>query len=493
MNLTDKQIDEYLSGIFSGKYDASDNLPAEVYEAISKNLMEGLEKGLGGIAFAERNPALMREFQENVYMFSGAKTYQQVREMGGFLAETSTYQEFKEKAMGVYEEYNKKWLRSEYNTAYAQGTTANQWEKIDQEKRMFPYIMYSAVMDANTSEECAGFNGLTLPVSDSFWDNYTPPNHFNCRCILEQVDHYSDEQVSTPAEKATAEEIGKAGVTDVFTMNPYKDKYIFNPDHPYFEVAPRDVAFAETNFGLPIPPPLVEVPATDLEFNYDYASMQKQGIADAMREMFAKNGQISVNPLINSTTLKVLRGQLETVQELMNEYAISPKNATGKIDLKFKSGKSVLGRVRRYIEGGNLAEINFGDKWASAIYHQFVEGATVLRQFSAVDLQNLYKSTTVHEFAHVLATESSARKLGEKAYQEFFVELKEVRKAYDAELLTLKNDNNLAGIYKIHLGHYAHTNLNEFMAEGFTEYKLKANPSKYAEKVGKLIDKYFKK
>ena len=31
------------------------------------------------------------------------------------------------------------------------------------------------------------------------------------------------------------------------------------------------------------------------------------------------------------------------------------------------------------------------------------------------------------------------------------------------------------------------------MAEGFTEYKLNSNPSKYALEVGQLIDKYFKK
>jgi hypothetical protein len=31
------------------------------------------------------------------------------------------------------------------------------------------------------------------------------------------------------------------------------------------------------------------------------------------------------------------------------------------------------------------------------------------------------------------------------------------------------------------------------MAEGFTEYKLKSNPSKYAKLIGQLIDKYYKK
>jgi hypothetical protein len=48
-------------------------------------------------------------------------------------------------------------------------------------------------------------------------------------------------------------------------------------------------------------------------------------------------------------------------------------------------------------------------------------------------------------------------------------------------------------VNQISLGDYASTNIDEFMAESFTEYRLSSKPSKYAVLVGKLIDKYFKK
>ena len=57
--------------------------------------------------------------------------------------------------------------------------------------------------------------------------------------------------------------------------------------------------------------------------------------------------------------------------------------------------------------------------------------------------------------------------------------------------MVLKKD--ATGLNKIHLGKYANTNSNEFIAEAFTEYKLHSSPSKYAIEVGKLIDKHFKK
>ena len=40
---------------------------------------------------------------------------------------------------------------------------------------------------------------------------------------------------------------------------------------------------------------------------------------------------------------------------------------------------------------------------------------------------------------------------------------------------------------------YSVTNIDEFMAESFAMYKLNSLPSQYALRVGKIIDKYFKK
>jgi hypothetical protein len=57
----------------------------------------------------------------------------------------------------------------------------------------------------------------------------------------------------------------------------------------------------------------------------------------------------------------------------------------------------------------------------------------------------------------------------------------------------LQAAGNFQKIKEIHLGRYSETNLNEFMAEAFTEYKLSSKPGKYALQVGKLIDRIWKK
>ncbi len=60
-------------------------------------------------------------------------------------------------------------------------------------------------------------------------------------------------------------------------------------------------------------------------------------------------------------------------------------------------------------------------------------------------------------------------------------------------MLAYNQARNRKAVYNISLGKYASYSIDEFHAEAFKEYKLKSNPSKYAVKVGELIDKYFKR
>lgn len=260
---TKEQQDRLLERIFRGNVSLV-RLPADLYHAIADRLKSGLYKGFrGGLtAFTYGKPdhLLLNELRTNIYAFSAAKTFQEVKEISGKLVKDGQiipFNEFKKEADQIFDQYNKHWLRAEYRTAIGQARNARAWNKFEAQKETFQLLRYNAVSDDNICPICEPLDGITLPVDDPFWDNFMPENHFNCRCLVEQ---YTDEEARPTGDEkvfTAADEAVSQGLSEEFMMNPGKDGVVFKEagpnKHPYFDVEPRYQSFAKENFGLPIP------------------------------------------------------------------------------------------------------------------------------------------------------------------------------------------------------------------------------------------------
>jgi SPP1 gp7 family putative phage head morphogenesis protein len=256
MKYTSKQIAAFIKGVHSGKIKVN-SLPKDLYLAIAKELEKALYKGFGGtvssFSFGTMEADLIAELRSNVYMFSGAKTYQQVRYLSTLATKTKNFSEYKNEALQVFENYNVNYLRAEYVTCIGQGAIARQWADIESTKKMFPYLKYNAVMDKNTAETCRSLDGIILPVNSSLWSKYAPLNHFNCRCILEKIDKFEDVKVMSDVKLRPIVNLLDEKVPEEFKMNSGKSGYVFSQKHPYFKVAAKDKELAKKNFNLPIP------------------------------------------------------------------------------------------------------------------------------------------------------------------------------------------------------------------------------------------------
>ena len=251
---SDDQIKDLLDGIYAGSITEHD-LPEDLYYAIADYLKSGLYSGFGGALtdFAGKDLELLQELRENIYMFSAAKTYQETKDIRDLMFNSDgdlvSNREFNQLGAQAFDQWNNDWGRTEYNTARAQAQTAGQWNEIQSSKDILPFLTYSTIGDACAI--CAPLDGFTAHVDDPVWDSIMPVNHFNCECIVTQED---EEAIPTPTdEKESIYNQVTGEMSDEFKMNPGKDGYIFSPEHPYFEVAPKDREYAANNFNLPIP------------------------------------------------------------------------------------------------------------------------------------------------------------------------------------------------------------------------------------------------
>lgn len=249
MKFTDNEIELFLKGIFNGTITAYD-IPQDFYFAIADYLKRGVYKGFGAnlADVASNDLELLTALRENIYMFSAAKSYTELKDMSSLLVDNRTWSEFYKVAKDRFDIYNVDYAKTEYRTAVGQAQMAAQWNEIERTKDVIPYLKYSAIMDPNTSTICAPLDGIVAKVDDPIWDTIMPLNHFNCRCTVTQ--EYTGEPTADRDEVAKGVE---DQMQDIFKHNSGKDGMIYPKSHPYFDVPAKDKDYAKRNFDLPIP------------------------------------------------------------------------------------------------------------------------------------------------------------------------------------------------------------------------------------------------
>lgn len=248
---TEEDIDNFVEGVYTGLYD-EENLPEWYYFLIAAVLFAAVEKGFGmtleEAAVGSVEYVYLTAMQENVYIFSAAKTYQQVNAMKDLLAKYGSNEElFKQEAVKIFEQYNTpkgaNYLSVEYKTAKAQAKAAKNWISIVANQDSVGCLRYKTQEDNRVRPEHQTLNNIKKPINDVFWDVYYPPNGYLCRCYVlpEQCDIKNE--FSNPLDH---------NVPEAFQFNSGKEKKVFSPKHPYFKVARGDKELAKRNFNLPL-------------------------------------------------------------------------------------------------------------------------------------------------------------------------------------------------------------------------------------------------
>lgn len=182
-------------------------------------------------------PAEMRQsLEQDIFVFSGFKTYHQLKEASELLRDSQgrvkSFNQFYQDVSAIRKKYNRNWLHAEYNFAVSSAQMASHWAEYQQDEEM-ANLQYRTALDDKVRPEHAALEGVTLPMSDPFWDTAFPPNGWNCRCHVIPV-LKEDFPLSNSQRAQDAFDDMTQGKASIFRYNPGKEGVIFPPHHPYY-------------------------------------------------------------------------------------------------------------------------------------------------------------------------------------------------------------------------------------------------------------------
>lgn len=227
-----------VDGIWKDKGFAPGTINPEVTGAFSKVLWKAVGQGYGkdllSIDYDTPDFNMLAALKKNVWQFSSAKNYTQMRQLSDALLDNygklRTFEQFKEAAFAINQDHIGRYLKAEYELAVAGSQMAGKWVEIEANKKILPLIQFDAVIDSQTTDLCKSLDGVTVPVDHPYVKKYYPPNHWGCRLTVRQL-----------ASGVVTKNLPHPEIPEMFRTNLGQQGLVFPKGHPYFIGTPGDV------------------------------------------------------------------------------------------------------------------------------------------------------------------------------------------------------------------------------------------------------------
>jgi SPP1 gp7 family putative phage head morphogenesis protein len=226
-----KVIDKIARDLYDGKIKPTD-LNKDYILKTGNKLSEAIDEGYTRIDYTPEDISMKMRMKQNAFIFSSAKNIvfqhklaDQITDESGILR---SWNDFKNSALEIDEEYNVNHLQSEWQTAKASANSSRKWQDIQRRADRYPYLEYKTVGDDKVRDEHAALDGIIRPINHPFWDTYFAPNGWRCRCYVRQTDKKPNgTNVPTPDDKT---------VPKYFRYNPGKTATALPDKHPYYSM-----------------------------------------------------------------------------------------------------------------------------------------------------------------------------------------------------------------------------------------------------------------
>ena len=184
----------------------------------------------------EMSDAMRRRLTRSNYIFSGMKAFHELHEAFPSLIDENgnrkPFERFLNDVQSIDATYNANYLRAEYNFVAASAEMAGRWEQFMRGTDRYN-LQYRTQRDDKVRPEHAALDRVTLPPSDSFWEEFYPPNGWNCRCTVVQV--RKSKYPATPHDEAMrlGDEALQRDTKGIFRFNVGKEGKSVPDYNPY--------------------------------------------------------------------------------------------------------------------------------------------------------------------------------------------------------------------------------------------------------------------
>lgn len=181
-------------------------------------------------------------------------------------------------------------------------------------------------------------------------------------------------------------------------------------------------------------------------------------------------------------TMDIAKAHLTELLSITRDYNLR-QGRLSEIRLGYRPQEKSEGGVTTYIPSQNKKIISLSD---------IIDERDTINAIknSRCDHDRLQFSLASHEGGHLLFSYNAPQN---KETLWIHQSIREVWVEYQKEFNSFMSMEKIEEASKILIGTYGHANPAEFMAECFQEYRNSSYPSKYAKKIGKLLDSYFRK
>lgn len=260
----EEEIRRRLSSLFDGMMQTLYSLKGSEFRIgilAKPKVQEFIEAHAGvldsGFSRVEMSEAMRRRLTRSDYIFSGMKTFHELNEAFPSLLDENgnrkPFEQFLNDVRKIDSTYNGNYLRAEYNFVQSSAQMAAKWEQFTGDGDRYN-LQYRTAADGKVRPTHAALHGVTLPITDPFWEEYYPPNGWNCRCTVVQV--RKSKYPETPHDEAMAlgEEALQKDSKGIFHFNAGKEQKSVPDYNPYTIRRCRDCDVAKGKLKLAFVP-----------------------------------------------------------------------------------------------------------------------------------------------------------------------------------------------------------------------------------------------